>query len=52
MNGPAKRLLVVSTNLDGFSMANHRQYAKLSHYMIVGFSRYINSTNFADVTNL
>ena len=40
----AKRLLIVRTNLDDFSLTNHRQFAKfnkhspakLSHYTVVG----------------
>ena len=37
INRSANRLLIVSTNLDGFSLVNHRQFAKfvkLSHYMV------------------
>ena len=45
MNRSAKRLLIVSTNLNGFSLANHGQFikfAKLSRYIVqcqlAGFS--------------
>ena len=27
---PIRRLLIVSTNLDGFSLANHRRFAKFA----------------------
>ena len=44
LNRSARRILIVSTNLDGFSLANHRLFTelfppiKLSHYMVVGMS--------------
>ena len=37
MNRSAKELLIITTNLDGFSLANRRQFAKfakLSRYMV------------------
>ena len=34
INRSANRLLIVSTNLDGFSLANHGLFAKLSHYTV------------------
>ena len=34
INRSANRLLIVSTNLDGFSLANHERFAKLSRYMV------------------
>ena len=37
INGSGNRLLIVNTNLDGFSLANHRRFAKfakLSHYTV------------------
>ena len=34
INRLAIRLLVVHNNLDGFSLAKHGRFAKLSHYMI------------------
>ena len=30
----AKGLLIVTTTLDGFSLANHEQFAKLSRYTV------------------
>ena len=30
MNGSAKGLLIVTTNLDGFSLANRRRFAKFA----------------------
>ena len=38
INRSANRLLIVSTNLDDFSLANHRQFtkfAKLSRYTVI-----------------
>ena len=32
-NGSTYRLLIISTNLDGFILANHGRFAKLSRYM-------------------
>ena len=34
INRSGNRLLIVFTNLDGFILANHGQFAKLSRYMI------------------
>ena len=34
MNRSAKGLSMVTTNLDGFSLANCRRFAKLSRYMV------------------
>ena len=34
INRSANRLLIVSTNLDGFSLVNHGQFAKLSCYTV------------------
>ena len=45
INRLANRLLIVSTNLDGFNLANHRRFAKfakLFRYMVV-LSLYLNS---------
>ena len=42
LNRSARRILIVRTNLVGFSLANHRLFTKLfpptklSHYMVVG----------------
>ena len=39
ISGSANRLLIVSTNLDGFSLANHKWFSKLdklSHYTVDG----------------
>ena len=44
INGSANGLFIVSTNLDGFSLANHgrfAKFAKLSHYTVCS----VNSIN-------
>ena len=43
INRSAKKLLIVSTNLDGFSLMNHGWFAKLPHP--TKFSRYMVSKN-------
>ena len=35
INRLAKRLLIVSTNLNGFSSDNHEWFAKLSHHTVL-----------------
>ena len=39
-NTSAKRLLIVSTNFDGFSLANHARLAKLSRYIVYRYIVY------------
>ena len=46
-NRSANRLLIVSTNLDGFSLANHGQstkFAKLSRYTVTGIGMLLEKT--------
>ena len=37
INRSANRLLIVSTNLDGFNLVNHGRFAKLSRYTVYIF---------------
>ena len=38
--GCSQGLLIVMTNLDGFSLANHRQFTKLSRHTVLHHDRY------------
>ena len=53
INRSAKRLLVVSTNLDGFSLANHGRFVKfatLSRYTVLIISLCTNSAWFPPIS--
>ena len=45
INISANRTLIVSTNLDGFSLANHRRFTKLSHYTVCARSSSVRGFN-------
>ena len=52
INRSANRLLIVSTNLDGFSLVNHRQFAKLSPhqtFLLYGIHVAINHFNVSSI---
>ena len=51
-NTSAKRLLIVSTNFDGFSLANHARLAKLSRYIVYRYNGASNSLETEDSLKL
>ena len=49
MNRSTNRLSILTTNLDGFSLVNHGQFAKLFHYMVLILAKAAGETETGDL---